>query len=69
MVVRNVRASRRMEYVKSKGLVNSRRGRKTSGVAGEAKLRETGRCANDAIIFSTSLAFVAILILTVARVL
>jgi len=42
-VVRNVRALRRMEYVKSKGLVNSRRGRKTSGVAGEAKLRETGR--------------------------
>jgi len=42
LVVRNVRALRRMEYVKSKGLVNPRPGRKTSGVAGEAQLRKTG---------------------------
>ena len=42
-VDRNARASRRAEYVKSKGRVNVRRGRKTSGVAGEAMLRETGR--------------------------
>jgi hypothetical protein len=36
LVVRNVCASRRMEYVKSKGLANPRWGRKTSGVAREA---------------------------------
>jgi len=38
--------------VKSKDPVNASRGRKTSGVAGEAKLRETGGCAYAAIIFS-----------------
>lgn len=31
------------EYVKSRGWANVRRGRTTSGVAGEAWLRETGR--------------------------
>ena len=52
-VVRNVVcASHRAEYVKSKDPVNASRGRKTSGVAGEAKLRETGGCAYAAIIFS-----------------
>jgi hypothetical protein len=61
-VVRNVRAQRRSKYVKSKGRVNARRGRKTSVVAGEAKLRETDDRADDAIIFSTLLAFAAILL-------
>ncbi len=40
----------RTEYVKSKDPVNASRGRETSGVAGEAKLRELGylclRCHN-----------------------
>ena len=49
-VDRNVRASCCAEYVKSKAWVNAWRGRKTSGVAGEAKLRKTGwlcsRCHN-----------------------
>jgi len=40
--------------------VNARRGRKTGVVAGEAKLRETGDRADDAIIFSILLAFAAI---------
>jgi hypothetical protein len=62
MVVRNVRAQRRSEYVKSKGWVNARRGRKTGVVAGEAKLREPGDRADDAIIFSILLAFAAILL-------
>ncbi|KAF8266609.1 hypothetical protein EI94DRAFT_172479 [Lactarius quietus] len=42
-VDRNVRAPCRAEYVKSKGLVNVWRGRKTSDVAGEAKLRKPDR--------------------------
>jgi len=42
-VDRNMRALCRAEYVKSKGRANVQRGRKTSGVAGEARLRETGR--------------------------
>jgi hypothetical protein len=41
----------RSEYVKSKGQANARHGRKTSDVAGEAKLRGTGDSADDAIIF------------------
>ncbi len=35
----------RTEYVKSKDPVNASRGRETSGVAGEAKLRELGSTA------------------------
>jgi hypothetical protein len=37
-----VRASCHTEYVKSKGLVNPRWGRKTSGVAREAKASRDG---------------------------
>lgn len=57
----NVRASCRAEYVKSKGWANAWRGRKTSGVAGEAQLRKTGwlcrRCHNFFHIFSLSWRF------------
>jgi hypothetical protein len=66
-VVRNVRALGRSEYVKSKGWANARHGRETSGVAGEAKLRETDDSVDDAIIFSTCLAFVAIFLPFLAK--
>ncbi|KAI9466175.1 hypothetical protein BJY52DRAFT_1413645 [Lactarius psammicola] len=47
-----LRAPRRAEYVKSKGRANVRRGRKTSGVAGEAKLREKGRLDSKPTLFA-----------------